>query len=58
MLGDFLDMGVDQHGRPWFGLSHNIAGDMGIFATTIDGPALRGDGPTLNSMPFGGNQTL
>ena len=57
-LGDFLDMGVDQHGRPWFGLSHNIAGDMGIFATTIDGPALRGDGPTLNSMPFGGNQTL
>jgi len=57
-LGDFLDMGVDQYGRPWFGLSHNLAGDIGIFATITDGPKLRGDLVALNSMPSGGNATL
>ena len=56
-FGDFLDMGVDQHGRPWFGLSHNIA-DIGIFATITDGPKLRGDISALSSMPTGGNVTL
>jgi len=57
-LGDFLDMAVDQHGRPWFGLSHNEGGDVGIFATIIDGPSLRGDFEALNTMPAGGNPTL
>jgi hypothetical protein len=57
-LGDFLDMAVDQHGRPWFGLSHNEGGDVGIFATIIDGPRLRGDFEALNTMPAGGNSTL
>ena len=56
-LGDFLDMSVDQYGRPWFGLSHNVA-DIGIFATITDGPKLRGDISALNSMPLGGNVTL
>ena len=57
-LGDFLDMGVDQYGWPWVGLSHNVAGDIGIFATTIEGPALRGETMVLNPMPHGGEQTL
>ena len=50
-------MSVDQYGRPWFGLSHNVA-DIGIFATITDGPKLRGDISALNSMPLGGNVTL
>ena len=57
-FGDFLDMGVDQHGRPWFGLSHNVGGDVGIFATMVDGPRLRGDIGNLMHMPSGGNITL
>jgi hypothetical protein len=56
-LGDFLDMSVDQYGRPWFGLSHNLE-DRGIFATMSDGPSLRGDFGALNSMPIGGKKTL
>ena len=56
-LGDFLDMSVDQYGRPWFGLSHNIA-DRGIFATIVAGPSLRGEIMALNPMPLGGELTL
>ena len=56
-LGDFLDMSVDQYGRPWFGLSHNIA-DRGIFATIATGPSLRGEIGPLNPMPLGGSETL
>ena len=35
------DMSVDQYGRPWFSLSHNLQ-DIGIFATLTEGPVLRG----------------
>ncbi|MDP6323954.1 MAG: sialidase family protein, partial [Candidatus Thalassarchaeaceae archaeon] len=56
-LGDFLDMSVDQYGRPWFGLSHNLQ-DIGIFATTIEGPTLRGNVAELTVMPTGGPETL
>jgi len=56
-LGDFLDMSVDQYGRPWFGLSHNIA-DIGIFATISEGAALRGSDGNLSVMPAGGQETL
>ncbi len=56
-LGDFLDMSVDQYGRPWFGLSHNIQ-DIGIFATMIEGPTLRGEVVSLSVMPVGGPETL
>ena len=56
-LGDFLDMAVDQYGRPWFGLSHNLA-DIGIFATLTEGPALRGMDGNLTVMPLGGEETL
>ncbi len=50
-------MSVDQHGRPWFGLSHNIA-DIGIFATLSEGAALRGSDGNLSMMPIGGEDTL
>ena len=50
-------MSVDQYGRPWFGLSHNGA-DIGIFATIIEGPTLRGAYGPLKVMPSGGAETL
>ena len=57
-FGDFLDMGVDQYGRPWWSLSHNEGGDIGIFATITNGPSLREDIAGLKPMPPGGPQTL
>ncbi|MBC28904.1 MAG: hypothetical protein CMB26_04340, partial [Euryarchaeota archaeon] len=56
-LGDFLDMSVDQYGRPWFSLSHNLQ-DIGIFATLTEGPVLRGNTGPLKVMPAGGPETL
>ena len=57
-FGDFLDMAVDQYGRPWWSLAHNEGGEIGIFATITDGPSLRGEMGPLNPMPAGGPQTL
>ena len=40
-FGDFIDILVDNHGRAWFGLSHNIGNnlqDEGIYGTTMVGP--------------------
>lgn len=56
-FGDFNDIIIDQHGRVWFGLAHNVAGELGIFGTLAKGPNLRGMGP-LPDMPLGGNSTL
>ena len=56
-FGDFIDILVDQHGRPWFGLSHNIV-DEGIFGTIAIGPSLRGPLAPLPEMPLGGSSTL
>ena len=56
-FGDFIDILVDQHGRPWFGLSHNIV-DEGIFGTITIGPSLRGPLAPLAEMPIGGPTTL
>ena len=56
-FGDFNDIIIDQHGRVWFGLAHNVAGELGIFGTLANGPNLRGVGP-LPSIPLGGNSTL
>ena len=57
-FGDFLDMAVDQYGRPWWSLAHNEGGEVGIFATITNGPSLRGEMETLSPMPEGGPQTL
>ena len=55
-FGDFIDILVDAHGRPWFGLSHNIV-DQGIYGTISVGPSLR-SGVSLQEMPIGGPSTL
>ena len=57
-LGDFLDMRIDAQGRVWFALSHNIAGDQGIFASVTEGPSLRGTLEPLPPMPAGGPSTV
>ena len=60
-FGDFIDILVDNHGRAWFGLSHNIGNnlqDEGIYGTTMVGPSLRGPIAPLNILPEGGPKTL
>jgi hypothetical protein len=56
-FGDFIDILIDQHGRPWFGLSHNIV-DQGIYGTMMMGPSLRDATVPLNPLPEGGFSTL
>ncbi len=56
-FGDFIDILIDQYGRPWFGLSHNIV-DEGIYGTMMLGPTLRGPVTNLTALPVGGPQTL
>ena len=60
-FGDFIDILVDNHGRAWFGLSHNIGNnlqDEGVYGTTMVGPSLRGSIAPLNILPEGGPKTL
>jgi hypothetical protein len=56
-FGDFIDILIDQYGRPWFGLSHNIV-DEGIYGSMMLGPTLRGPVTNLTALPVGGPQTL
>ena len=56
-FGDFNDIIIDQYGRPWFGLAHNVGGEIGIFGTMTSEPSLRGNG-TLAELPLGGPGTL
>jgi len=56
-FGDFNDIIIDQYGRVWFGLAHNVGGEIGIFGTMTIGPSLRGNG-TLTELPPGGPSTL
>jgi hypothetical protein len=58
-FGDFIDIVIDQYGRPWFGLAHNPGGEIGIFGTFAEGPSLRGEGiEALTPLPLGGPSTL
>ena len=56
-LGDFLDMSVDQYGRKWFLISHNI-NEIGIFLTIKQWHSIRGMIDGLSEIPVGGPQTL
>ena len=56
-FGDFNDIIIDQYGRAWFGLAHNVGGEIGIFGTMTIGPSLRGN-ETLEELPLGGPGTL
>ena len=55
-FGDFNDIIIDQYGRPWFGLAHNVAGEIGIFGTMTVGPSLR-DNPLIE-LPIGGPSSI
>ena len=58
-FGDFIDIIVGPDGRPWLGLAHNPAGEIGIFGTFAEGPSLRGNtAAALTPLPQGGPGTL
>lgn len=51
-FGDFIDITIDAHGRPWAALSHNEDGNTGIVGTLASGPSLRND-VDLTPLPLG-----
>ena len=58
-FGDFIDVEIDDEGRPWIALAHNAAGfEEAIIGTLTEGPALYGDLAYLPVLPSGGNTTL
>jgi hypothetical protein len=58
-FGDFIDVELDDVGRPWIALAHNAAGfEEAIIGTLTEGPALYGEIVALDSLPSGGNSTL
>ena len=57
-FGDFIDIEIDDEGRPWIALAHNPAGEIGIVGTLMHGPALYGDLTQLAPLPVGGWDTL
>ena len=58
-FGDFIDVEIDDEGRPWIALAHNAAGfEEAIIGTFTNGPALYGELMSLPELPIGGNSTL
>ena len=58
-FGDFIDVELDDQGRPWVALAHNTAGfDEAIIGTLTEGPSLYGDLTLLEILPPGGPSTL
>ena len=58
-FGDFIDVEIDDEGRPWIALAHNTAGfEEAIIGTLMEGPALYGELEYLDPLPEGGNSTL
>ena len=58
-FGDFIDVELDDQGRPWIALAHNTAGsDEAIIGTITEGPSLYGDLNYLEMLPSGGPSTL
>ncbi|CAI8254962.1 MAG: Uncharacterised protein [Methanobacteriota archaeon] len=57
-FGDFIDIEIDDEGRPWIALAHNPAGEIGIVGTLIQGPTLYGDLKQLTPLMPGGRDTL
>ena len=56
---DFIDVEIDDEGRPWRALAHNAAGfEEAIIGTLMEGPALYGELGYLEPLPEGGNSTL
>jgi len=58
-FGDFIDVEIDDEGRPWIALSHNAAGsDEAIIGILTEGPTLYGDLTYLEELLEGGPSTL
>ena len=58
-FGDFIDIEIDDQGRPWVALAHNVHNEEAIIGTWTTGPSLYGDDITmLDVLPAGGNSTL
>lgn len=57
-FGDFIDIELDDFGRPYAALAHNVYGDEGLIGTWVEGPALHGDLVPLPPGPVGGPSTL
>ena len=58
-FGDFIDVEIDDEGRPWIALAHNTAGsDEAIIGTFTEGPSLYGDLAYMEALPAGGPSTL
>ena len=59
-FGDFIDVEIDDEGRPWIALAHNAAGfEEAVIGTLMEGPTLYGDEITyLPVLPVGGSSTL
>ncbi|GAG36757.1 unnamed protein product, partial [marine sediment metagenome] len=57
-FGDFIDICIDPEGRPWAGMAHDPAGEIGIMVTMAMGPALRGELRDLEPIELGGPDTL
>jgi hypothetical protein len=57
-FGDFIDIEIDDDGRPWIALAHNVRNQEGIVGTFVTGPSLYGDLIQLEVIEAGGNSTL
>ena len=57
-FGDFIDVELDDEGRHWIALAHNVNGELGIVGTYVYGPSLYGDLKLLQEITAGGPSTL
>ena len=55
-FGDFIDVELDDEGRPWIALAHNAAGtEEAVIGTLMTGPALYGELVQLPDLPADGS---
>ena len=57
-FGDFIDIEIDDEGRPWIALAHNVLGEIGIVGTMVTGPTLVGNLTQLPRLEYGGPDTI
>ena len=57
-FGDFIDVEIDDEGRPWIALAHNVLGEHGIVGTWTTGPSLYGNITQLPVIAAGGPSTI
>ncbi|MEE3303836.1 MAG: sialidase family protein [Candidatus Thermoplasmatota archaeon] len=58
-FGDFIDVELDDNGRPWIALAHNAAGtEEAVIGTLMTGPSLYGEVGQLPILAAGGVSSL